>query len=49
MSDTLNFVAQLEREFLTFKADTSQLEMVNNELNSEFRNFTMMHMKNIVV
>lgn len=48
MGDTLNFLNNLEQEFVTLKSDASRLKVINNELNEEFHNFSVMHMKNAV-
>lgn len=47
MSNTLNFLSNLEHEFVNLKSDASRLKLINNELNSEFQTFSMQHMKNV--
>lgn len=49
MSDTLNYLTNLEHEFVSLKTDTNRLEMINNEINSDFKNFSMMHLKSAII
>lgn len=47
MGDTLSFLNNLEQEFITLKSDASRLKLINNELNEEFQNFSVQHLKNV--
>jgi len=47
MGDTLSFLNNLEQEFITLKSDASRLKLINNELNEEFHNFSVQHLKNV--
>ena len=47
MGDTLNFLNNLEQEFISLKSDASRLKVINNELNEEFQNFSVQHLKNV--
>lgn len=33
MGDTLNFLSNLEQEFVSLKSDAARLKVINNELN----------------
>jgi hypothetical protein len=45
VGDTYNHVSNLEQEFVILKADANRLQIINHELNNEFKDFSMTHLK----